>query len=190
MSVVLEQERATYREMFALDTYRGASSPGERLAPLFAGWAAPDSIVLDAGCGMGQGGAALARLGYRVCYCDLVQANAALSPFMTACLWSAADLRQLRAFGRIEYVYCCDVLEHVPPPFAMLVVSNLLQLARRGVFLSISVVPDQFGAWVGKPLHQTIQRFDQWRDQLREVGRVTDARDLGVAGVYCMEPFA
>jgi hypothetical protein len=48
-------------------------------------------------------------------------------------------------------------------------------------------MPDGHGVWVGKHLHQTVQSFTAWRDQLNEVGRVVDARDLCVAGVYCVE---
>jgi hypothetical protein len=49
-------------------------------------------------------------------------------------------------------------------------------------------MPDGHGVWVGKHLHQTVQPFTTWRDQLNEVGRVVDARDLCVAGVFCVEP--
>jgi len=66
----------------------------------------------------------------------------------------------------------------------MLVVSRLLAVARRGVFLTISTQPDACGVWVGKPLHQTVESFVWWRDQLRTMGQLTDARDLLTAGAY------
>ncbi len=185
---ISQTERETYRDMFAVDQYRESGSPGVWCAPIFASIAPPDSIVLDVGCGLGVGGAELEKLGYRVRYSDLSQPEELKGkPFVEACLWSRDDVRQIRQLGRIEYTYCCDVLEHIPTPFVMLSVQNLLQLATKGCFFSIATVPDQYGVWVGKTLHQTVQRFEQWRDQLAEVGVVKDARDLGSVALFYVE---
>ncbi len=70
----------------------------------------------------------------------------------------------------------------------MLVISRLLHVARRGVFLSIALVPDEFGVWVGQPLHQTVQGFTWWRDRLNTLGTIKECRDLLTAGVYYVEP--
>jgi hypothetical protein len=109
-------------------------------------------------------------------------------PFVEAVLWR--DLQPaVRAFAHpnrttVDYIYCCDVLEHLPPQFTMLAIDQLLRVAQRGVFLSISLVPDNFGAWVGAPLHQTVQSFTWWRDGLAELGTVLEARDLLSTGLY------
>jgi len=184
-----EQERATYDSMWAVPAYHD-QSPGEIYLPMFLDMAKPTmrGSILDAGCGAGKGALALKREGFQVSLCDL--SNAGLSPelegmeFVQAPLWS--NLK--RQVGFRDYVYCCDVMEHIPPTFTMLVASRLLEVARRSVFFSISLMPDAFGAWVGKPLHQTVQSFVQWRDQLDEVGRVKEARDLLHCGVYLVEP--
>jgi CRISPR/Cas system-associated exonuclease Cas4 (RecB family) len=42
------------------------------------------------------------------------------------------------------------------------------------VFLGIALVPDQFGVWMGTPLHLTVQPFTWWRDSLKELGTVVD----------------
>lgn len=190
-------ERATYREMFGVEEYC-VHSPGERYLPAFQQWAPIGSTVLDAGCGPGAGARALRAAGYRVALCDLEPYREFGDlPFAAACLWSERDLAAvaylmclhgLTTDGKFDYVYCCDVLEHLPPPFTMLAVRNLLSIVRVGVFLSISVMPDGHGVWVGKHLHQTIQPFTAWRDQLNEVGRVIDARDICLAGLYCVVP--
>ncbi len=70
----------------------------------------------------------------------------------------------------------------------MLTVFRLLEVARRGVFLSIALEPDVFGAWVGKSLHQTVQSFTWWRDNLATLGTLKESRDLLNAGVFLLEP--
>jgi hypothetical protein len=86
--------------------------------------------------------------------------------------------------GLQDWVYCCDVMEHLPLPFTMLAVSRMLDVAENGVFLSIYLEPDVFGAMIGKPLHQSVQSFVQWRNQLAAIGRVVECRDLGNVGIY------
>jgi len=193
MPDLLTTERETYQAIWQVEAY-ARYSPGVEMLPIFLDMVGDDGgLVLDAGCGSGLGALALEQAGFRVRMCDLtpdgLTADARGGWFDTACLWR--DLRQqLRyiEFGAFDWVYCCDVLEHIPTPFTMLVVRNLLDVARRGVFLSISLQPDQFGAWIGKPLHQSVQSFTQWRDQLSELGSVRECRDLLTQGVYLVEP--
>jgi SAM-dependent methyltransferase len=197
MSGLIAQERATYAEMWAVDEY-AAFSPGETYVPMFLdmagiseGQAWPGS-VLDAGCGAGKGALALAQRGFRVTLCDLTDAGllpdvrgALTLPFHQAVLWH--DLRPV--VGQwFDYVYCCDVLEHVPPQFTMLVIHRLLQVARKGVFLSISLMPDGFGPWVGKSLHQSVQTFPQWKQQIEAIATVQEARDCLHTGVFYLRP--
>ena len=193
---LIETERQTYEAIWGLDAY-ATTSPGADMLPLFedmiprlgARARFRTATVLDAGTGSGKGALALQARGFAVTACDLTDSGLidearAACPFHQVVLWE--DLR--RQVGRHDYVYCCDVLEHIPPHFTMLVISRLLEAARLGVFLSISLVPDAFGAWVGKPLHQTVQSFTQWRDQLDTVGEVVEARDLLITGVYLVKP--
>src|SRR5262245_14502577 len=127
-------ERETYREMFQVDEYC-THSPGVRYLPAFQQLAAPGSTVLDAGAGPGAASRALHEAGYVVSMCDLDRYTDQPFPFHAACLW---DEGAMRAVGQFDYVYCCDVLEHLPSAFTMLAVRNLLAAARRGVFLSIA----------------------------------------------------
>jgi SAM-dependent methyltransferase len=184
------QERQTYDAMWGVPSYN-ERSPGERVVPIFMSMAEdarPDDTILDAGCGMGLGSLALAAAGFRPTMCDITDAGlrpeARQFPFAEACLWD--DLRHLGAF---DWVYCTDVMEHIPLPFTMLVASRLLTLARKGVFFNIALGQESYGFFIGKPgLHVSLQPFTAWRDQLDTVGRVRECRDLIVAGAYLVEP--
>jgi len=184
MSIVTEQ-RLVYESAWSLPAY-AAHSPGAQHVTLFQDMtdAAPGSTVLDAGCGSGKGAIALRSAGFTVTLSDFtrdgVVADARALPFREACLWHLTP----EQVGRFDYAYCCDVLEHIPTEYTMLVISRLLGVATRGVFLSIALVPDQFGAWVGHQLHQTVRDFVWWRDRLADLGRLVECRDLGHAGVY------
>jgi hypothetical protein len=109
-------------------------------------------------------------------------------PFHAVSLWT--DLWPIaRAVGhpgrsRFDYVYCTDVLEHIPPQFTMLAIDQMLRVAKQALFLSVCLRADGFGAWIGQPLHQTVQPFTWWRDSLRELGMVVEARDLLTDAVF------
>lgn len=186
---LLTTERAKYESIWALESY-AAHSPGERALPVFLDMAKPSvgASVLDAGCGSGKGAVALRAAGFNVTCCDLTAAGlsepARDLPFVEACLWD--DLTP--HVGAVDYVYCCDVLEHIPTAMTMLVIARLLAVARCGVFLSISTVPDSYGAWVGESLHQTVQPFVWWRDNLRALGNLVEGRDMLAAGMFLVEP--
>lgn len=187
---ILSAERLTYQEMWGVEQY-AAYAPGEGYVSAFLDMSHTTmrSSVLDAGCGTGKGALALQAAGFdRVTLCDLTSEG--LVPavkdftFFDVCLWH--DLK--RSVGFHDWVYCCDVLEHIPTPFTMLVVQRLLEVSRRGVFLSIALRPDEFGAWVGKGLHQTVQSYTDWKTQLRELGTIIECRDLLHTGLYLVRP--
>lgn len=181
---LIETERRLYEEAFQLEDY-GVYSPGERHLGLFMDMARPSSraSVLDAGSGGGKGALALHARGFWVECVDLQdfrQEDARRLPFHVACLWD--NVRDVA--GTHDYVYCCDVLEHIPKEFTMLVIQRLLDAAREGVFLSIALTADMFGAQLGQPLHQTVESFLWWRNRLAELGQVVECRDLLNSGVY------
>jgi len=188
----LESERQKYVDVWSLDAY-AAYSPGEAYLPLFLDMIGTErGTILDAGCGSGKGALALHEAKFNVSLCDLTDAGlvqeARFLPFTQACLWNRlAPQLPYRFGGKFDWVYCCDVLEHIPTPFTMLVISRLLEISKRGVFLSISLMPDQFGVWIGKTLHQTVQPFNAWKQQLNTVGRVKESRDLLHCGVFLVE---
>ncbi len=210
------RERTIYEAMWAIDTYARVA-PGELYAPLFAEGAAPGSTVLDAGCGSGKGALALVSRGYRVTLCDMTASGliteARPLQFAEACLWNS--LKPVAYLAKVwheascevtkpvkgapplvsrydgatfDWIYCTDTLEHLPTELTMLAVSRMLEVAKVGAFFSVTFTPDGCGKWLGEDLHKTVRPFKWWRDALREVGEVTDARDLLGAGVFVVRP--
>jgi len=189
---ITEQERETYDIVWQFNEYR-VRSPGARHLPAFLDMIQVPrerrGTVLDAGCGGGKGALALRDEGFKVTMCDLSvegldpETIESGLPFFQTCLWKPLK----PTVGMFDWVYCADVIEHIPPTFAMLVVQRLLECALRGVFISTCFVEENHGVWIGKQLHQTVQGFVDWRDQLNEVGHVKEARDLGLWGLYLVK---
>lgn len=197
MASIQQQEADTYAELWSSVSAYKRNSPGEQYARVFHSLVnEPGATVLDAGCGEGRGMVALDKLGYKVAGIDLtdagLSAEAKAFPFLVESVWS--DLSKARdlfhatpthAYGaKVDYVYCCDVLEHLPTQFTMLAVDQMLRIASKGVFLSVFFVPDGYGPWVGRPLHLTVQPFTWWRDALNEICDVVEARDCHEFGLF------
>jgi len=187
MTSIADLERDTYDAMWELPQYQGEPSPGAQFAPLFSTIALPRSTVLDAGCGNGKGALTLASQGFSVYTCDI--SSAGLPPIWPLPFFQAAVWDDLTGWndGTYDWVYCCNVLEHLPPQFTMLAVSQMLRIATHGVFLTVSTQPDGLGIWIGKSLRPTVQGFTWWRDSLRELSIVFEARDLVGAAVFVLE---
>lgn len=191
MPDLLQRERQTYADAWTLESYREVS-PGVRVRSVFLDMAGRQGLalgqsMLDAGCGSGRGALGLQELGYNVDLCDITADGlvdeAKDLPFSEACLWRSLGEQ---VGGPWDWAYCCDVLEHIPTPLTMLTVDQLLRVARRGVFLSICFLNDTFGLWIGKPLHQTVQPFVWWRDNLSAIGELVEARDMINDGAFLL----
>ncbi len=187
MRSISTTEREKYATVWQSIDHYGDFSPGEKYLPLFLQMIGEQrGQVLDAGCGSGKGSVALQAAGFTVTMADLTSAGLVPEaddiPFIERVLWDEWERND-----RFDWVYCCDVMEHIPTPFTMLVIRQLLSVCRKGVFLSISLMPDSYGVMIGQPLHHTVQTFPQWRDQLNTIGRVVEARDLLHTGVYFVE---
>lgn len=201
MSRVLNDEIALYDTAWSMGGY-GDFSPGEKYAHVFASLVPPGGTVLDAGTGSGKGAIALDALGFKVAMCDVTPEGldspdlVKRFPYTNASLWHDKSLKTVAYMAKcfdpafngqdFDWAFCCDVMEHIPTQFTMLIIQNLLHIVQRGVFLSIALVPDSFGVWVGKPLHQTVQPFTWWRDNLAELATVSDARDCLNTGIFLL----
>ena len=176
-------EQAKYADIWTLSDYAD-HSPGLTLLPMFEEIAKPKKgqTLIDLGCGQGVAGKMLAaQHGLRVAYLDLVKLVDD-EHFLEQPLWK--PLPPLNWWGsQYDYGYCCDVMEHIPEAFTMLSVRNMLRACRH-VFFSISFLPDHFGKYAGEPLHLTVKPYTWWRDNLREMGDLIEARDMIGEGVF------
>lgn len=177
------KEAAKYSDVWQIPGYL-KNSPGEIHSDMFGdvtGCKAGD-MVIDFGCGAGQGGQAIAeKFGCRVTYFDLERYAGCPDPFVQGSLWDPIPVEHEKVW---DFGYCCDVMEHLPEQFTMLAVHNMMNACRVGVFFSISFLPDNFGKFVGEPLHLTVKPFIWWRDSLSEMGNLVDARDFQGEGVF------
>lgn len=200
---VVDRERTLYEDVYdAVSKYSEESeSPGKVHFPMFREMAGLSEIgsdlsILDAGCGSGFGALAMREAGFKkIVMCDITDfgLTAALEdsgiPFYQTPLWDSLHVVAASTFGRrFDYVYCCDVMEHIPKEFTMLVVSRLLDVTRTGLFLSISLRLDVHGRWVGKHLHQTVEQFIWWRDNLSSLAEMVECRDLLHTGTFLIRP--
>lgn len=142
--------------------------------------------LLDAGCGSGRAGIAFEERGLQVSWLDITDAG--LDPrikrrrFLEQPLWQPFPIGM-----HWDYVFCCDVMEHIPTEFTMMVIGNLLSRCSRLAWFQIALVPDEFGKAIGRPIHLTVQPFTWWRDRFATLGNLVDARDFGLRALYLVE---
>lgn len=177
---VLAHEQDKYRRMWAHPAYR-QYSPGEQAVATFLGglpWKAGDSLV-DLGCGTGRAGAALAAAGLRVQLLDFCRdaVEVAGLTFIEAVLWALPP-----GLPRYEWIYCVDVLEHIPPEYVDATLDGMADLTLQGGYLQIACTPDGCGALIGERLHLTVQPPAWWRAHIaRRWTILADQSDAGTA---------
>jgi SAM-dependent methyltransferase len=186
---IIEVEREKYSELWSdVPAYRNYS-PGMENVSRFMKNMKPkkDQTLLDIGCGTGEAGLEFIKQGLRVRWIDITDAG--LRPdiprnkFMRAALWDTWNNDWKYGY---DYGFCCDVMEHIPTEYTMLVIDRIIS-ACRTTWFNIALVPDQFGAAIGQPLHLTVRPFTWWLERLKLAGNVVDARDLCQQALYVVK---
>lgn len=174
-------EYVKYKKMWEDPDYH-VHSPGLRKIQHFYRTFNPpgNAKVIDLGSGSGQAAKHLREEGsLKVLMVDLVEnalnedVKAAMLPgfldFMQACLW--ADDMDVAA-DEFDYLYCTDVMEHIPEekvPAVLVNAFNCLKPGGGGVF-NISTVGDGYGQRIGEILHVTIREPQYWLTALQGAG--------------------
>ena len=170
-------ERGKYMRMWERPEYH-RYSPGAYHAPLAiaALGMKPGATLYDLGCGNGQAVPILAAHGLLVRAVDIAMTPALAAwaadktkhlpvdrrpVFTGACLW-AIPLH----WPQRDYVFCCDVLEHIPPERVDSVLVHIKRLMGKAGYLSIHCHPDGCGALIGETLHLTVERPEWWMAKL------------------------
>jgi 2-polyprenyl-3-methyl-5-hydroxy-6-metoxy-1,4-benzoquinol methylase len=181
-------EKTKYETAWELDDYRKIA-PGERFVALFQEIAKPEkgATLIDFGTGTGRAALKLQAAGLSVSMVDIADncldkavKEKLQHQLLITNLWEAIDLPKAR------YGYCTDVMEHIPPEHVQAVLENIGWLCKFA-FFTICFNKDHFGKEVGADLHLTVRPFTWWRDKLRELGTVLEARDLIGEGVFYVE---
>lgn len=177
------QERDKYAEIWSRPEYREAHSPGVENVDRFMRVIEPSqgSSIIDIGCGSGKAGLEFERRGLKAWYADITDAGLDESVdrtrFLQGPLWAPWPTIP-RWNNQFDFGFCCDVLEHIPPEYSMLVCDRILENCDVA-WLQICNQPDEFGPkLLGEPLHLTVQPYAWWLLRLGTLGRVIDARDL------------
>lgn len=188
---IVEHEREKYAQVWGLDSY-AEHSPGFSHVDMFWSIAKPQAgqTLLDIGAGSGAASFALKKRGLTVEAFDITSMGfmGVKDPddcvlFHQGCLWKGLPHYPHYAHGKYDHGYCCDVMEHIPTQFVGLAVSNILKSCERA-FFSISFMRDAHGDAIRDRLHLTVESFSWWRDSLREIGTVFEARDMIGEGIF------
>jgi hypothetical protein len=173
-------ERDKYVLMWQFEDYR-TFSPGEHLVPKFVELVNPDGMIIDFGCGTGRAGLALDAMGHQVFLIDFTgncrDHEAIGLPFLQ---WDLTKPVPMTA----PYGFCTDVMEHIPPEDVLKVIGNIMDSSEK-VFFQISTVKDDYGQFIGTPLHLTVQQHGWWFDLFETMGyKVTYDMDRGTTSLF------
>ena len=155
-------EKEKYERMWRPGFYRGNVERNVAQADFFIDQVSmkKGSSVFDIGCGAGHAARRFVERGMRVLCTDIAcntlpKANEDL-PFLRCAIW------ELPCDIRIDYGFCNDVMEHIPPEL----VGTTLQMIRRSVskevYFEISLRADRCGALIDETLHLTVRPIEWW----------------------------
>lgn len=159
-----------------LPSYRDCS-PGETFAPFFfdhfKGEITSGQTISDFGCGTGRVAKEFIARGLHVSLVDispfcldeeirsLVHLFSDQIHFVQACLWQLPN-----SLAATDWVYMCDVLEHIPEEKVDDVLLSIASKMKRGGYFSICLKEDLAGQAIGQTLHLSVREKGWWEEKL------------------------
>lgn len=187
MDTSIEREKRKYTTLWAdVPDYR-KDSPGEMYIEHFLSFFEKEikerDTLIDFGCGTGKVAKHFLEKGLfltLVDFCDncldeevalLTQLCFEQVRFVEACLWTLPD-----TLPAADWIYCCDVLEHIPEEHIDAVLAGMAARTKKGGYFSIHLAEDVFGTHLlGHPLHVTIKPKEWWQAKLSTHWQIASA---------------
>lgn len=170
-------EKAKYDLLWSkYPSYRDCS-PGEIFAPLFLQFFKEElrkgETLIDFGSGTGRSINPFISSGLNVIMVDFsphaldeeIRHFIHLCPdrasFVEACLWDLPD-----SLKPSDWIYCCDVLEHIPEQQIEAVLRGMAARMKKGGYFTICLQEDLSGKQLSLSLHLTVKDKEWWKRKL------------------------
>ena len=166
MDALARNEQHKYEKIWEIPHYRGSSDywlPSLFLdhfkTQIYQG-----ATLIDFGCGTGRSVPLLMQAGLQVNLLDI--AENCLNPeiflqtlgpnppvhFFHECLWNLSP-----HIKPADWIISFDVLEHIPESKIDIVLKEMASHMKIGGLFTIALCKDNFGSWIGEPLHLTVK---------------------------------
>lgn len=178
MDLEAQEEKHKYDLLWTKVTGYRTLSPGEDLAPLFLALIKKEvetgERLIDFGSGSGR---AAKEFALQELHVDLVDISPfSLDPeiellrkidkriqFYEACLWDLPE-----NLKEAPWIFCCDVMEHIPEKKIDCVLQNMARLMQKKGFFSICMKEEQCRGQLDFDLHLTVKPMQWWKEKLQQ----------------------
>ncbi|NGX47029.1 MAG: hypothetical protein K1000chlam3_00398 [Chlamydiae bacterium] len=188
-----ESEKSKYDIIWRDHPSYRECSPGEAFATFFfdgfKGEIRAGQTIIDFGCGTARVTKDFLSKGLNITLVDispycldeeirhLLTLFANQLHFQQGCLWQLPE-----SLKSAYWIYCCDVLEHIPEDFIDVCLEQMAKRTRYGGYFSICLQEDLAGKRLGHPLHLTVKEKAWWERKIDQhftiVGEDAVADDL------------
>ncbi len=190
------QEKQKYEKMWQQDPYR-ATSPGYLAAQDFLTFfekrLQPSDLLIDFGCGTGMAAIPFLQAGLNVslvdiaenCLSENIETLKILSPeriqFFTSSLWELP-----KSLPSSDWIYCIDVLEHLPPEKVEPSLKGMAQRTKKGGALQVFLIDEGMGRMIGETLHLTLRPLAWWTEKISSYWEIEKIETILPGIRYCI----